>query len=163
SSLSSLAARLSLGAPLAFAVALPGCESSPAEDGGSAEFIATTAAELSAADIRRVTVTVSGPGIATPISQDLVKTGGQWRGTLAATAHDADLDPLTTTWTALDGRFSDGSALSTSWTAPATEGDYALTLQISDGHGATGATTLTVHVAAGNARGRATVSTAFNT
>jgi formylglycine-generating enzyme required for sulfatase activity len=61
-----------------------GCSSVQDVDTGSAEFIGTTAQALSAADVTRVRVTVSGPGIATPITHDLVRVSGQWRGTIGA-------------------------------------------------------------------------------
>ncbi|MCC6746794.1 MAG: hypothetical protein IT371_03990 [Deltaproteobacteria bacterium] len=40
--------------------------------------------------MRRVTVTVSGPGISTPVVQDLVKVGGKWQGTIGAIPVGAD-------------------------------------------------------------------------
>ncbi|MCC6748387.1 MAG: hypothetical protein IT371_12060 [Deltaproteobacteria bacterium] len=39
--------------------------------------------KLSAADVRRVAVTISGPGIPTPIVQDLTLSSGQWTGTIS--------------------------------------------------------------------------------
>jgi hypothetical protein len=52
---------------------------------------------------------------------------------LAVTASDPDGDPLTYTWTATDGTFADPAAAGTTWTAPAVEGDYSITITVSDG------------------------------
>jgi hypothetical protein len=66
---------------LCCAVAAAACTSS---DDGSADFLATMTQALSSADVASVTVTVSGPGIATPISYDLVQSHGAWAGTIHA-------------------------------------------------------------------------------
>jgi len=46
---------------------------------------------------------------------------------------DADGDALTYLWSATDGTFDDPSAAATNWTAPTVEGDYSVTIQVSDG------------------------------
>lgn len=74
-----------------------GCSAPPDEGGVS---VGVSAQALSAADVTKITVTVSGPGIAPDIVQDLVQTNGQWGGiiggipagsnrTVAANAYDA--------------------------------------------------------------------------
>lgn len=52
---------------------------------------------------------------------------------LAVTASDPDGDPLTYDWTATDGAFGDPTAATTTWTAPVLEGDYGITITVSDG------------------------------
>lgn len=71
---------LALVATLLFA-----CGHTP-EDGelAAAEITATTAQALSASDVTKVTITITAPDIAAPIVQNLVKTGGQWKGTIGA-------------------------------------------------------------------------------
>lgn len=63
---------------LALAVA---CAGEPAEAVGEAS-LGVSAQALTANDISRVTVTVSGSGISPNISRNLFKTSGQWSGTL---------------------------------------------------------------------------------
>ncbi|WP_434781934.1 PKD domain-containing protein [Corallococcus caeni] len=70
---------LALGLVLAFA----GCggSRSPAEAEGSAQVVLTVPQALSASDVARVELTVSGAGMTTR-TDALVKTGGQWGGVL---------------------------------------------------------------------------------
>ncbi|MDB4935075.1 MAG: hypothetical protein JWP87_2047 [Labilithrix sp.] len=58
---------------------------SPASDGrsGSVEVVTRRSAALSAADVARVAVTVSGDNIPTPISDDLTADGATWHGTIS--------------------------------------------------------------------------------
>ncbi len=66
--------------------------------------------------------------------------------TLMVVATDADPeDILTYAWTATDGSFSDNTAAETIWTAPDEAGTYAVTITVSDPHGAV--TELSVNIA----------------
>ncbi len=56
--------------------------SAPESDTGSAELIGSTREALSASDVTRVVVTVTGAGIAAPLVQSLVRVGGRWQGTI---------------------------------------------------------------------------------
>ena len=56
---------------------LAGCDG-PADEGGLR--VGVSAQALSANDVTKITVTVSGAGISPDIVQDLVKTNGQWGG-----------------------------------------------------------------------------------
>jgi hypothetical protein len=60
-------------------VLLVGCSSAPSQDdnaGGAT--VGVSAGALSSADVTKVTLTISGPGIAVPIVHDLTKSAGQW-------------------------------------------------------------------------------------
>lgn len=56
-----------------------GCGDDPSTEGSASVSVASSA--LSSADVTRVGVTISGPGIATPIVRNLVKSSDRWRGT----------------------------------------------------------------------------------
>jgi len=82
---------------------------------------------------------------------------------IAVVAHDPDAgDTLTYAWTATGGTLANAAAMSTTWTAPATEGNYDLTIQVQDNHGAKASVKGTVNVAAANGRGNANVAVQFN-
>jgi hypothetical protein len=86
--------------------------------------------------------------------------------TAKATAHDPNVgDTIAFAWSAnptADG-FSAPTAATTTWTAPAAEGDQTLTLQVTDNHGASSSTSVVVHVSVSNGRGQADVNVRFNT
>ncbi|NOK38261.1 kelch-like protein [Corallococcus exercitus] len=66
---------------LGLVLALAGCgDAQPAQE-GSAQAVVTLPQALSASDVARVELTVSGPGMTTR-TDALVKTGGQWGGVL---------------------------------------------------------------------------------
>ena len=52
---------------------------------------------------------------------------------LQVVATDSNGDPLAYSWTATDGTFSVTDAASTVWTAPAVDGSYDITIEVSDG------------------------------
>jgi len=86
--------------------------------------------------------------------------------TAKATAHDPDAaDTITFAWSAspVAGGFSAPTAITTNWTAPATEGDQTLTFTVTDNHGAATSASVVVHVSASNGRGQADVNVRFNT
>ncbi len=72
-------------------LAVLACSSGPSPAEGSAEMIATTSAALSAADVTTVTITVTGPGITTPIVSTLSHSGSTtWQGTISHIPVGAD-------------------------------------------------------------------------
>jgi len=85
--------------------------------------------------------------------------------TVKVQAHDDQkTDTITYAWSAnpaVDG-FSAPTAPTTNWTAPATEGNVTLTVQVQDNHGATTAASIVIHVSAANGRGEADVNVKFN-
>ncbi len=54
------------------------------DDEGGAEMFATMTQELSGSSVTKVTVQVTGVGISSPISYNLVKSQGTWKGTIQA-------------------------------------------------------------------------------
>jgi hypothetical protein len=86
--------------------------------------------------------------------------------TAKATAHDPNAgDTIAFAWSvspATDG-FSAPTAATTTWTAPASEGDQTLVLAVTDNHGASTSASIVVHVSASNGRGQADVNVRFNT
>ena len=82
-------------------------------------------------------------------------------------AKDLDAgDTITFAWSAspaVDG-FSPApaTAATTTWTAPSSEGDVALTVQVKDNHGATASASIVIHVANANGKGQASVNVKFN-
>jgi hypothetical protein len=68
---------------LALALALPSCAVSPvAEPEAGEAAIGVTGQAVSTSDVARIAVTVTGAGIASPISYSLKKTKGQWSGVI---------------------------------------------------------------------------------
>jgi hypothetical protein len=80
-------------------------------------------------------------------STSWVPVGGH--AALGVTATDPDGDTLTYTWSATGGTY-DGAGTATgpsaTWTAPATEGSYTLTVDVADGRGGTASLSLTITV-----------------
>jgi len=68
-------------------------------------------------------------------------------------AHDDQVsDTITYAWSANPavGSFSAPTATTTTWTAPSTEGDVTLTIQVQDNHGATTSAAIVIHVSNAN-------------
>jgi hypothetical protein len=82
---------------------------------------------------------------------------------LQATAHDPNPgDTITYLWTAAAGTLSATNTPNVSWTAPASEGSYELDIKVTDNHGASATTSVTIHVANANGKGQAAVTVQFN-
>jgi 5'-nucleotidase len=82
---------------------------------------------------------------------------------LHATAHDPNpADTITFLWTAAAGTLSASNTPNVGWTAPASEGSYPLVIKVTDNHGASSTTSVTVRVATANGRGQAAVTVQFN-
>jgi hypothetical protein len=82
---------------------------------------------------------------------------------LQATAHDPNPgDAITYLWTAAAGTLSATNTPNVSWTAPASEGSYELDIKVTDNHGASATTSVTIHVANANGKGQAAVTVEFN-
>jgi hypothetical protein len=83
---------------------------------------------------------------------------------LSVAGHDVDPgDSIAFLWTATGGSLDNPSATSPVWTAPATEGVYALTVTVNDQKNATRALTVNVAVTAASGRGKGNVRATFNT
>jgi hypothetical protein len=68
---------------------------------------------------------------------------------ITLSASDVDGDKLTASWSATCGSFDAAASFTPKWTAPATNGDCTLSVDVSDGHGADSVAhgSLVVHVA----------------
>jgi hypothetical protein len=78
-------------------------------------------------------------------------------------AHDPDpANTLTFTWTASAGVFADPAAAQTTWIAPATEGNYEVSILVQDNLGATASVKANVKVNVKNGRGQAEVTVRLN-
>jgi hypothetical protein len=87
--------------------------------------------------------------------------------TITAKVQAEDLDPgdsITFAWSGspAGGSFSAATAATTTWTAPATEGDVTLTISVKDTHGAVTAASIVIHVSNANGTGQADVNVKFN-
>jgi len=85
--------------------------------------------------------------------------------TAKVTAHDDQVsDTITFAWSSnpADAGFSTTDAPTTTWTAPSTEGDVTLTIQVKDNHGATTSAAIVIHVSNANGKGQAAVNVKFN-
>ena len=87
--------------------------------------------------------------------------------TITAKVQAEDLDPgdsITFSWSGIPagGSFSAATAATTTWTAPATEGDVTLTISVKDTHGAVTAASIVIHVSNANGTGQADVNVKFN-
>ena len=80
--------------------------------------------------------------------------------TLAVTDLDADDDARSYAWTATGGTFANANTASPTWTAPASEGTYTLSVSVTDGKGGQAGISLKLAVVA--ARSAANVAVSFN-
>jgi alpha-tubulin suppressor-like RCC1 family protein len=80
--------------------------------------------------------------------------------TLAVTDTDADDDARSYAWTATGGTFANGNTANPTWTAPASEGTYTLSVSVTDGKGGQAGISLKLAVVA--ARSAANVAVSFN-
>lgn len=86
--------------------------------------------------------------------------------TAKVAAHDPDAaDSIGFAWSTspASGSFAAPSAATTTWTAPASEGDVTLTIAVKDNHGATSTASVVIHVANANGQGQASVNVSLNT
>jgi Calcineurin-like phosphoesterase len=88
-------------------------------------------------------------------------------GTITAKvqAHDDQkTDTITYAWSSnpAGGSFSAPTGTTTTWTAPATEGNVTLKIQVQDNHGATTSASIVIHVSNANGTGQADVNVQFN-
>jgi len=65
---------------------------------------------------------------------------------VVANTSDPDGDPLSVTWSVSGGSMNDIHANPMNWTAPATAGDYDITVEVDDGNGGTATLTKSVEV-----------------
>jgi hypothetical protein len=82
---------------------------------------------------------------------------------LRVTAHDPNAsDTITYAWSAADGTLTGTSSPNVTWTAPSSEGSYAIDIKVTDNHGAVAATSVVVRVANANGKGQAAVAVELN-
>ncbi|HLM44852.1 MAG TPA: kelch-like protein, partial [Myxococcaceae bacterium] len=81
--------------------------------------------------------------------------------TLSVAATDADGDTLRYAWTATAGTLANATTAAPTWTAPTTEGPHTVSVGVTDGKGGQAGFSLVINVLA--AKGRASVTTSFNT
>lgn len=78
-------------------------------------------------------------------------------------ATDANGDPLTFAWSTSEGTFAPPDGAVTQWTAPDRDGDFQISIRVSDPAGATAEASFWVHVRAANATGRIQINAELNT
>jgi hypothetical protein len=79
---------------------------------------------------------VNTPPAITSLTPSATNVAPEESCTIGCVASDADGDTLTYAWEATGGTIS-GTGSNVSWTAPATEGTYTITVTVSDEHGGT--------------------------
>ncbi|RKG58103.1 hypothetical protein D7X30_16610 [Corallococcus sp. AB011P] len=102
----------------------------------------------------------SAPRISSLVASSTQLEPGQ-SAALSVTATDADGDTLSYAWTATAGTLANATKAGATWTAPTTEGPYTLNVSVTDGKGGQAGFSLVINVLA--AKGKATVTTSFNT
>jgi hypothetical protein len=102
----------------------------------------------------------SAPRISSLVASSTQVEPGQ-STTLTVTATDADGDALGYAWTATAGSLATPSAASSTWTAPTTEGPHTINVSVTDGKGGQAGFSVVINVLAG--KGKASVTTSFNT
>jgi hypothetical protein len=79
------------------------------------------------------------------IDPDVEKLSTRMKVSVSAAASDPDGDPLTFTWSAPTGAFSDASARQTTFLCPITPGTVPVTVTVTDGRGGVATDTIAVH------------------
>ena len=97
-------------------------------------------------DVTVVVSTVNSPPVISSLIANPPSVAPSGASTITCTATDADGDTLTYGWTAAGGSIS-GMGSSVTWTAPALEGTYTITVTVADGNGGTDETSTAVTVA----------------
>jgi hypothetical protein len=107
----------------------------PTTEGSYSVTVTVSDGEETVTDSCNITVVNSAPVISsfTPSATELPPEGSC---TIGCAASDADGDSLTYTWSATGGAIT-GTSDSVSWEAPAAEGTYTISVEVSDGHGGT--------------------------
>jgi hypothetical protein len=82
---------------------------------------------------------------------------------LSVTGVDADGDPLTYTWSAVDGSFNIINNNRASWTSPRRKGVYPIQVQVTDTHGLSATANLSIEVLTTIQEGSAEIAVGFNT
>jgi hypothetical protein len=102
----------------------------------------------------------SAPRISSLVASSTQLAPGQ-STTLSVTATDADGDTLSYAWTATAGTLANATTAGPTWTAPTTEGPSTVSVSVTDGKGGQAGFSLVINVLA--AKGKASVTTSFNT
>jgi len=102
----------------------------------------------------------SAPRVSSLVASSTQVEPGQ-STTLSVTATDVDGDTLSYVWTATAGTLANATTAAPTWTAPTTEGPHTLNVGVTDGKGGQAGFSLVINVLV--AKGRASVTTSFNT
>jgi hypothetical protein len=107
----------------------------PTNEGSYSVSVTVSDGEEAASDSCNIQVVNTPPTISslTPSAIELPPEGSC---TIGCAASDADGDTLTYAWSATGGTIT-GTGDSVSWEAPAAEGTYTISVEVSDGHGGT--------------------------
>jgi hypothetical protein len=107
----------------------------PTTEGSYSVSVTVSDGEEAASDSCNIQV-VNTPPIISSLTPSATELPPEGSCTIGCTASDADGDSLTYAWTASGGTIT-GTGDSVSWDAPATEGTYTISVEVSDGHGGT--------------------------
>ncbi len=102
----------------------------------------------------------SAPRVSSLVASSTQVEPGQ-SATLSVTATDADGDTLSYAWTATGGTLANATTAGPTWTAPTTEGPQTINVSVTDGKGGQAGFSVVINVLA--AKGKASVTTSFNT
>jgi hypothetical protein len=107
----------------------------PTTEGSYSVTVTVSDGEEAASDSCNIQV-VNTPPIISSLTPSATELPPEGSCTIGCTASDADGDSLTYAWTASGGTIT-GTGDSVSWEAPAAEGTYTISVEVSDGHGGT--------------------------